>query len=132
MGYGTGATTTRLTVINVSVFKINGTEYVTSLVNGSIEITTETIQNKAAQDIWAYPVASVKSWSMNGQIVGDTGNDAKAVMALAAAGTPVSFTATTGSAIHTGNGIITKCTHNIQDGQTYDVTIEGAGPLAET
>jgi hypothetical protein len=129
-----GATVTRMTVMNVSVWTIGGTAHIANLVNGSIEITTETIQNKAAQDVWAYPVGTVKNWSMNAQLVADTAADAKALMVIAAAAsvvTPVTFTATTGSAAYTsGVGILTKCTQNIQDGQTYDITIEGAGPIS--
>ncbi len=130
----TGATSTRQTIMNVSLFTIGGTNHIANLVNASIEITTETIENRAAQDIWAYPVGTVKSWSMNCQLVCDTtAPDARALAVIAAAAdtvTPVTFTGTTGGATYaSGVGIITKCTQNIQDGQVWDITLQGAGPI---
>jgi hypothetical protein len=132
MAYTSGATSTRsITIRDGTVFTVGGSNYMGLLTAGSIDITTETVENKAIQDTFAYPVPTVRKWSVSATMVVDTQQDAKALMVTAASAVPiVTFAATLAAATYTnGTGVLTKCTETIGDGLTFDITIEGQGML---
>lgn len=127
---------TKVNNLDVTVFTVDGTDYLVNLESGSLSVEWTHEEGKACGDLWAYPIATKKKIAMDATLkVPATGG---AGLALLMGGTTADLEVTPSITINgvaaTFDGLLTLVDHSFPQGgiQKQKVSIKGRSPDSGT
>jgi len=114
--------------LDISVFTINGTDYICDMKDCSIEYQVQTEESRGVCSGNSYPWAVSDSWQLSGEIFV---NSSASVFSTSFNNSMVTIVFNTGAGTYTGSAQVTSVSHVVGAAkiQTQHITMQGFGPL---